>query len=448
MVEVIQRLRLGKQYWYEALFESQDTHVVGKPGVILAELGMPEHYDFEFYNNYMQHLFRYVLPFFVRGIVLADRGIALVDPENPLARESFQPRQLVDCHGSFTNREGRPYVDCKVSWRPPGMTRDRWDHGYFLYTAEGKAGAPDVCQKTGAKVVGWYYGSLMPEKRVPWRYQLRQVYQEAVAELKLSFSKAEFRLAYNMYPASMKQAVEDLLAAGCKTIIYQSFSYPVYSDFEDYAFALPLVNDLVNGRAKVVYADQLGNQPAMREAYMHIIQDRLANLPPQASVFLILSAHGHPFKQETLDARAPEYRNPLTDGVRKLLEERGGRWEVTWSFDEFADPYWDPHNQKQSTFDAYHRAIADGYDYAIEIPTESPAESTDLMIYHAMRKFSAFSDYDLYQQVPYPDWDQPLVRIFKEGKTTGIYAGCPVGPYRQYVVEAVVNSIGDVLDRR
>lgn len=192
---MIQRLRLGKQYWYEVLFESQDTRVVGKPGVILAELGMPEHYDFEFYNNYMQHVFRYVLPFFVRRIVLADRGIALVDPENPLARESFEPRQLVDCHGSFTNREGRPYAGCKVSWRPPGMKRDRWDHGYFLYTAEGEAGAPDVCQKTGAKVIGWYYGSLMPEKRVPWRYQLSQVYEEAVAELKQRFSRAEFRLA-------------------------------------------------------------------------------------------------------------------------------------------------------------------------------------------------------------------------------------------------------------
>jgi len=442
---MIKRLRLGKQYWYETLFKHQDTRIIGKPGVILAELGMPEDYDFEFYKNYMQHLFRYVLPFFVRGIVLADRGIALVDPGNPLARESFKPRQLVDCHGSFTNREGKSYGDCEVSWRPPGMKGDPWDHGYFLYKGEGKAGAPDVCQKIGAKVVGWYYGSLIPEKKVPWRYQLQQVYNEAVAELKQRFPQAEFRPAYNMYPASMRQAVEDLLAAGCQTILYQSFSYPVYSDFEDYAFALPLLNGLVNGRSKLVFADQLGNQPAMREAYLRIIQDRLAELPPQASVFTILSAHGHPFKQETLDARASEYRDPLTDGVRQLLKERGGRWDVTWSFDEFADPHWDPHNRKQSTFDAYRRAIAESYDYAVEVPTESPAESTDLMIFHAMRKFTAFSDYDRYQPIPYPDWDQPLVRTFHENKTTGIYAGCPVGPYRRHVVEAVVNSIGDVL---
>jgi len=41
--------------------------------------------------------------------VLADRGIALIDPENPLARELFIPKQLVDMKGSFTNREGKPY---------------------------------------------------------------------------------------------------------------------------------------------------------------------------------------------------------------------------------------------------------------------------------------------------------------------------------------------------
>jgi hypothetical protein len=129
-----------------------------------------------------------------------------------------------------------------------------------------------------------------------------------------------------------------------------------------------------------------------------------------------------------------------------LLEERAGRWELTWSFDEFADPYWDPQNSKQATFDTYRRAITEGYDYAIEVPTESPAESTDLMIYHALRKFAAFSDYDPYQPVPYPDWEQPLKRTFREGKTTSIYAGCPVGPYRRYVVEAVVQSVGSLLE--
>ena len=443
--ELLNRWRLGRQYGYETLFKGQDVRPEGKTGVILAEIGMPEDYEFEFYNQHMHHVFEYALPPLVRKLVLADRGIVLLDPEKPLARERFEPRQLIDCHGSFTNRAEKPYVACEVTWRPPGMKKDPWDYGHFLYTTEGKSGASDVCEKVGAKIVGWYYGALIPEKKVAWRHQIRKVYDESVGELRQLFPHAEFRLAYYIHQTSMKQAVEELLAAGCQTIVYQCFCNPVYSDFEEYAFALPRLHRLVNGRAMVICADQLGNQPAMREAYLEIIQDRLVELPPQASVFLILSAHGHPFKKETQDLRAPEYRGPLIEGTRRILEARGGRWDVAQSFDEYADPYWDPNNKKQGTVEAYQRAIAEGYDYAIEVPIEFVAENTDLMIFHAMKKFTAFSSYDRNEPVPYPDWEQPLVRTFHQGKTTGIYASCPVGPYRRYVVEAVVNSVGSIL---
>jgi hypothetical protein len=95
MFEGIKRWRLGKQHGYEMLFKGQDRLPVGKPGVILADMGMPEDYEPEFYIRYMNHVFHYVLPPFLHRIVLADRGIVLIDPHNPLARESFEPLQLV-----------------------------------------------------------------------------------------------------------------------------------------------------------------------------------------------------------------------------------------------------------------------------------------------------------------------------------------------------------------
>lgn len=55
----------------------------------------------------------------------------------------------------------------------------------------------------------------------------------------------------------------------------------------------------------------------------------------------------------------------------------------------------------------YRRAIEAGYDYAIELPTEFPAENTDLMIFHAMKKFCAFAEYDHNAPVSYPDWEKP-----------------------------------------
>ena len=113
---------------------------------------------------------------------------------------------------------------------------------------------------------------------------------------------------------------------------------------------------------------------------------------------------------------------------------------MVWSGDEYADEYWDPGQTKLSTYSACRMAINEGFDYALEVPTDFIAENTDLMILHAMKKSKGFSTYDPYEPVHYPDWEKPLVRTFQKGRTTGIYGGCPVVPYRKYVVEAAVAS--------
>jgi hypothetical protein len=442
---MFERLRYGKQYGYEMLFRRQPRVATGKTGVLIGEMGMPDAYEFEFYRNFMQHVFEYVLPPVVRSLVLADRGVALIDPERPLAREAFKPRRLIDARGSFVNKAGVPYVNCEVEWKGPNP-RNPADHGYFLYRGEGRNGEPDVCEKIGAKVVGWYYGSLIPEGKVAWRSQLRKVYDESVAEISSRYGISEFRSVYYMIPETLERGVAELIAAGCETIVYQGLSCPVYSDFEDYQHTLPLLHQYARGRAQVIMADQLGNRPAMRAAYCAILRDRLAELPKDASVLVILSRHGHPFKKETQDVRKHLYTVPLEEDVRKILDERGGRTGIVWSFDEYADEFWDPKRTKFPTHDAYRKAIDEGWDRAVELPTDFLAENTDLMIFHAIKKFPAFPAYDPYQPVPYPDWEKPLVRSFTEGKTTGTYAGCPVGPYRKYVVQAVVESVGCVLE--
>ncbi|MBE0677665.1 MAG: ferrochelatase, partial [Bacteroidales bacterium] len=263
--------------------------------------------------------------------------------------------------------------------------------------------------------------------------------------LKARYPEVSIRYARYMYKESVQDAVEELLADRCKTIIYQCFCNPVYSDFEDYSLAIPMVHGLAKGRAKVICADQPGNQQGMREAFVKLAHDNLVRLPPDASLLLILSKHGHPFRKETQDKRGHEYRLPLEKAMRELMKNRNGKWELVWSNDEFADEYWDPRNKKFSTYAAYRKAIEEGYDYALEIPTDFIAENTDLMFLHAMKKFRAFAEFSPDIPVSYPDWEKPLVRVFREGKTTGIYAGCPVGPYRPFVAEAITTSVAEVL---
>lgn len=446
MLEFLRHWRYGNQYAYEKYFRRQNTWVEGRPGVILAELGMPEDFDPQFYTKFMDHVFVYSLPVFLQPLILADRGIALIDPSNPMARKKFNPTRLVDMNGSDKNSEGRPYIECEVRWRPPGMKKNPADHGYFLYKGDGKGGAPDVCQKTAAKVAGWYYGKLLPEKKIAWQYQCSRVYEGSSSALRGRYNNISIRQAQYMCEESLMKAVEELLAEGCQTIIYHCFCNPVYSDFEDYSLALQMVHRLVKGRARVICADQAGSQPVMREAFVRLAHDNLERIPSEASLLLILSKHGHPFKRETQDARGEEYRVPLEREMRKLLENRIGRWDLIWSDDEFADEYWDPRGKKVSTYAAYRRAIDEGYDYALEIPTDFIAENTDLMFLHAFKKFKAFAEFDPHAPVAYPDWEKPLVRIFREGKTTGIYAGCPVGSYSSFVAEAVAASVSQVLD--
>jgi hypothetical protein len=303
-----------------------------------------------------------------------------------------------------------------------------------------------VCDKVGAKVVGWYYGRLLPEKKVAFRSQLSKVYEDTTKELGKRFPGTEFRSAQYMNPETIKNAVEELIAAGSETIVYQNFNGAIYSDFEDYGYSLIKVHEYAAGRVPVILGDQLGNQTALREGYCQMLRDQLKNLKSDASVLVILSKHGHPFKKETQDTRAHLYRIPLETDIRKVMADWEGKWEIVWSCDEYADEYWDKKHSKFETYAAYRKAIEEGYDYAIELPTEFMAENTDLMIFHAMKKFCAFPEYDRNAPIPYPDWDKPLVRTFSEGKTTGIYAGCPVGPYRKYVVEALVGSISEVLN--
>lgn len=446
MLDYFRRIYHGKQYGYETIFKDHDRRITGKPGIILADIGMPEGFDARFYNNYMEHVFEYVLPRFLYPLVLADRGVALIDPANPLAREPFKPQQLVDMHGSFTNLSGKPYIDCELKWRPPGMKKNPFDIGYFLYKGDGKSGVPDVCQKTSAKVAGWYFGNLLPDGKVPWEYQCRKIYEEAVPALKEHFPGAVISHAKYVYKNSLEESVDRLLESGCETIIYQCFCNPVYSDFEEYANVFPLLRKIVNGRAKLIFADQLGNQESMRRAFVELAGDSLKQLPAKAGVLLILSKHGHPFRKETQDWRGKNYRETLEKEMRIMLQHRGGKWNLVWADDEYADDYWDKRNRKFGTYDAYRMAKAEGYDYAVEIPTDFIAENTDLMILHAMKKFIAFPDYDKFAPIPYPDWEKPLERVFHNGSTTGIYAGCPVGKYRKHIVKAIVDSLLELED--
>jgi len=441
----IRRWVMGRSYWFERLFASQDFSISGQPGVVLAEMGVPEAYEFDFYRRFTEHVFEHTMPPMVRRLVLRDRGTALIDPDRPLAREAFKPSTLVDYLGSQHTPEGDLYIERPVAWRPPGMRRNPRDHGHFLWRESGPSGTPDILEKVGARIAGYYFGRLLPQKRVPWRHQVRRIYDQAVEQLAALYPSLPCRQVHYSDPNSVRAGIDDLVEMGCRTILFQSYCSPIYSDFEEYAYACPMAEQLVAGRAKMIFGDQLGVQPALCRAYASLIGDALRGIDPAASVMLVLSRHGHPFSRETYDLRADEYVRPLTTICQRLLDQRSGQGQITVSFDEYADEYWDPKGRKLSTSDAFRRAIDAGFDCVIEAPIEFVAENTDTMILHAMHKFAGFSAYDPSAPICYPDWEKPLQREFQEGRTRVISLGSPVGTHSTHVAQAVVDSIAGLL---
>ncbi|MEE4115441.1 MAG: hypothetical protein V2I37_04700 [Marinilabiliaceae bacterium] len=446
MLKILNKLYYGRHYGYRVLFSRSARDTGSKPGIILADVGMPEDCKPGFYNSYMDHVFHYSIPSFLHRFILTDRGLSLIDPSNPMAREEFTPTRLVDMYGSDQNREGRAYIDCGFKWQPPGMKKNPWDFGYFLYRGDGPGGAPNICQKVAAKVAGWYYGMLLPEKKIAWEYQCGLVFNEVKEKLQKEFPAATIVHASYSDRTSLRQAVNTCLENDCDTIIYQSFCNPVYSDFEEYASVMPLLHDMVAGRARMVFAEQPGVQDSYQQAFVELVADCLKDINPSSSILLVLSKHGIPFKNDTCNTRGHLYRKPLEQKMRSLFDNRKGSWDLIWSDDEYADPYWDPKNTRLSTLEAFRIAIDKGYDYALEISTEFIAENTDKMIYHALKKFTVFPDFDVNRPVPYPDWDKPLVRTFSSGKTKAISLGCPVGKYRKFIVDAITGSILDLRD--
>jgi len=439
----LNKSKLGMQYGFEAYFRNQDLQPVGKVGIVFGHMGVPESYDFTFYNTYMTHLFKSILPPFISNIVLADKGTALSDPENPVSRTEFKPKSLMDANGSYVDKEGIPYIDCKFGWVPPKKPDNPHDNGYFLYKGKGKFGAPTIAQKSGCKVVSWYYHSLLtPSMKCPYDYHVRKVYKDLTQALREQYpdEKLAFRLAPFVYQDRLKQAIEELLADGCQTLVYCSMSNPVFSDFEEYNSTFPFVKKVVGNRAKVIFSDQSGASRHIQQVRCLMLKDQMEKISPNSSVYIILSRHGHPFKKETMDWRGAFCRQPLEEGIKEIMANWEGKWDYCWSNDEFTEGI------HFETRQAYENAIREEYDYAIELPTDFLYENTDLMIHHARKKFLAFSEYSQYDPVEYADWDQPLVRVFKEGATTGIYSGVPVGErYRPYVVRGILGTVLSIL---
>jgi hypothetical protein len=68
------------------------------------------------------------------------------------------------------------------------------------------------------------------------------------------------------------------------------------------------------------------------------------------------------------------------------------------------------------------------------------------MFTHAMTNYENFPGYNVYNEIDYPDWDQPYTSHYVIDDTEIFYLGVPTGDrYRPYVAQAIFDSLDAVL---
>ncbi|MCP4713927.1 MAG: hypothetical protein GY868_02330 [Deltaproteobacteria bacterium] len=440
------------------MYKKQDTVPVGKVGVFVTGLIMPEDYEPVFFYNIHHKIAKNIIPWPFRVLAQMDRGIALFDPQRYCEFEEFEPTRLVDRFGSAEDIDGEPYIEKyqrgEVVWSRPAKMIHK-DVGYFTYTGR-KGGIPTLSGKMMNKARLWYYGKGIKQQKVPhWRGSF-EVIDKARDRIVKAYPGAQWRSESSLYYYEMQQKLNELLDGGCETIVLAA-PMAIYSHFEEFdssfRHCLDYIRDWEQQHAgkkiKVIMAPPMGGFKPLRQAYLHMLKDRLDTLPEGADVTVAVTVHGLPYDQRSWEAwinMAPAYRDPLLDDVRALLDTYSfGRRAVVSCQDEFASHVRDPQDKYLSTNEAYWNAINEGFDYVIGLPIEFFAENTDTLFYHAIKNYEGFDEYSIYESFDYPDWSQPFTMSFKQNKTTVIYNGVPVGKYQTHVVDALYQSIDSVL---
>ncbi|MCS6946365.1 MAG: ferrochelatase, partial [Steroidobacteraceae bacterium] len=308
---------------YYTYYRMQDKTPVGKVGVLIAQLIMPEEYRAADYHNIALKAVQYI-PWPVRLFATADRGVVLLDPEKFYEFERFEPKRLVDWHGSERDIDGLRYIDKyrrgEVEWVPPNP-RQHLDHGYFLLTTR-KQGVPTIAAKLMTKAKVFYHGHGVTNGKLPHEAGMRAIAAASMARIRDKYGPIPWRFVTAEHFGLLREAIDELLATGIDTVILAPAA-PIYSHHEEFngsfRHAIHFIEEWAaqhRRNIKVILAPQLGDFPILRQAFLAMLRERLESLPKgkDIDVKVAVSVHGMPWDfvpHEAWLELAPPYRDGM-----------------------------------------------------------------------------------------------------------------------------------------
>jgi hypothetical protein len=286
---------------YFTYYKNQDTTPVGKVGVFVTGLFMPENYRLEDFHNLALKPSQYI-PWPMRNMAMADRGVLLLDTERFYEFKPFTPTNLVDVHGSNIDVDGIPYVDKfhagEIQWVPPNPTL-HFDHGYFLYAGR-KGGMPIPAQKLATKARAYYYGAGkgFMDGRVPHEAGELAIVEPAIQRLRQKYGDIPYRFVSAERFGEARKQLRELLDSGVETIVMAA-PRPIYSHHEEFNGAIKHTMHYIHEwekehgkKIKMIITKQLGEYPVLKDAYLNMLRDRLNSFPADAKVKVVVSVHG------------------------------------------------------------------------------------------------------------------------------------------------------------
>ena len=445
---------------YYAYYQDHDTIPEGRVGIFISHLIMPEEMRTIDFYTLAQKPMQYI-PWPIRNVASADRGVVLLDPNRFYEFEEFTPQRLVDPEGNDRDLDGVPYAEKylrgEIEWVPP-RENFHLDHGYFLLPAR-KGGMPSLAGKLINKARHYYYtpGKGSMQGTIPHEAGMRIIVEAAMDRMQDKYGPIPYRWITAEDFGRARTELYSLLDEGIDTVIL-SAPAPVYSHHEEFNGAFKHAMHYIheweqrnNKTIKVIMTPQLGDFEATRQTWVNMLRDRLDTIPAGSSVKVVMSVHGMPWDlvpNEAWIELSPPYVTGTMAGLKEVLESYDfSRAEIVQTQDHFADPHNNPNGTYLSTNAGFWDAVHDDFDYAINVPIEFFAENTDTLYAHAMFNFEFFPTYDIYEPIDYPDPSVPYTREFDVEGTRVIYNGVPAGDYNKPIIEAYSQALDSVLSQ-
>ena len=400
-----------------------------KIGILIINYGEPTTFtdetyeDFKAYMNHMLHVG--MLPSFLKNI---DKGTILTD----MNADSWS----LPWNRELINAWGKPVLPFALY--SPGIEKMHTSPHYFLPFFGPGFGEADIYEQATLTA---YQSWKNMDNYSPYKDHTVPQINNVIDQLKETYAEnVSCTIGFGFEKGSIAEATTYLIDQDINVLIAAP-QMVVDSDFEGDLHWYKEIHETLDSLdldIPVHIAKQIGSQSSFVQSIVLKTKEKLAELPEDAQVSLLLSNHGFPpvtcgsydCGLDSYHANAKEAFNLVKDAITENITEQN-LLEIKQIYAEFAEGSDDPNNQVLSPLEALNR-LPSTCTHVINIPYGFIGETTDTL--NALR--DAFG---------VEGWNEEYETIYKYDEVTVTITSCKF--HDSLREEALFESIADEIEK-